>query len=223
MDITPFIQAKSDQLNADDLIAGPITVQIEEVRRGSADQPVTIRISGGHMPFRPSKTALRIIAAAWGTDASAWAGRWMTLYRDASVKWGGAEVGGIRISHLSHIERAMTLQLAESRGKKRAWPVKPIKAPAQAGKATANLDKLLDDEGLTRADVDRWLHDRGRPTLDEAPDKVPALAGWLAADPGRIDQVRALIPDENDEPDTGFLDHPDDTGPGAIVEDGETA
>ena len=193
MDITPFIQAKSDQLNADDLIAGPITVQIEEVRRGSADQPVTIRISGGHMPFRPSKTALRIIAAAWGTDASAWAGRWMTLYRDASVKWGGAEVGGIRISHLSHIERAMTLQLAESRGKKRAWPVKPIKAPAQAGKATANLDKLLDDEGLTRADVDRWRASVDKGPLSElTPDQVAQLAGWLASDPARIETVREI-------------------------------
>ena len=40
------IAPKSDQLNADDLIAGNITVKIMGVRRGSRDQPVIIDIDG---------------------------------------------------------------------------------------------------------------------------------------------------------------------------------
>lgn len=41
------IQPKSDQLNADDLIAGPINITITSVRRGNAEQPVGIEWEGG--------------------------------------------------------------------------------------------------------------------------------------------------------------------------------
>ena len=53
-DITPFIQAKSDQLNADDLIGGPITARITNVRvTGGDQQPVTVELDGGHKPWKP--------------------------------------------------------------------------------------------------------------------------------------------------------------------------
>ena len=66
-DITPTLKADSDRLNADDLIAGPITVQVQEVRQGNADEPVHILISGGHMPFKHCKTMRRVLARACGT------------------------------------------------------------------------------------------------------------------------------------------------------------
>ena len=52
--IADTIKPKSDQLNSDDLIAGPMTVTILGVRRGSTrEQPVIIDIDGGHMPYKP--------------------------------------------------------------------------------------------------------------------------------------------------------------------------
>lgn len=119
LDISDTIVAKSDQLNADDLIAGPVVVRIERAARNTADQPVKLDISGGHKPWLPCKTMRRVLSFAWGTDAEAWVGRWVELYRDPTVKWAGDAVGGIRISSMSHIERSMTIRLAETKGGKK--------------------------------------------------------------------------------------------------------
>lgn len=203
MDVSPYIRAKSDQLNADDLLGGPITVQIVRVTEGNREQPVTVHISGGHCPWKPSKTALRVLAYAWGTDTEAWVGRWVELYRDASVKWAGQEVGGVRIKAMSHIPTPLTLHLAESKGKKKAERVSVLRAPTQSGAPTANLDGLLSDEGLTREDVDRWLASRGKGALAESDDgQIAKLAGWLAGNGKALDEIRALRDAPADGPPT---------------------
>ena len=116
-DLTDTIAPKSDQLNADDLLTGPLTVDIIDVTRGSKDQPVVISIKG-KMPYKPCKTMIRVLITAWGQDGKAWAGKRMTLYCDPSVKFGGVALGGIRISHLSHIDGPMNMMLTQSRGRK---------------------------------------------------------------------------------------------------------
>lgn len=128
MDISTTIAPKSDQLNADDLIGGPVTVTITGVSRGDTDQPVNIATAefGDGRPFKPCKSMRRVMVAAWGPDSSAYAGRRMTLYREAAVKFGGQEVGGIRISHMSHIDRKLTLALTMTRGKRAPFIVEPL-------------------------------------------------------------------------------------------------
>lgn len=198
MDITPYLKAKSDQLNADDLLGGDITVQVEGVNKGNSDQPVVIRISGGHCPFKPSKTALRIIAAAWGTETNQWVGRWMQLYRDATVKWAGTEVGGIRIRAMSHLDRPLNLALTETRGKKHNWKIGVLKQDdqRQAGASTANLELLLGDQELTVDDFDRWRASEEKPLFaDLTGEQRAQIAGWLAVKPETFDQIRALIPE----------------------------
>ena len=120
------IKPKSDQLNADDLLTGPITVTILDVKRGSADQPVSIAIDG-QMPFKPCKTMRRVLVTAWGQDGKAWIGKSMTLFCDPTVKWGGVALGGIRISHLSDIDGSMNMMLTQSRGRKSQVVIHPIK------------------------------------------------------------------------------------------------
>lgn len=193
LDVSAFIKAKSDQLNADDLVGGDITVQIREVRKTGGEQPISIVIDGGHMPVKPSKTMLRVLCAAWGTDASKWAGRWMRLYRDSSVKWAGAAVGGIRVRALSHITEPMTLSLAEAKGKKKAERVDVLRPDdcRTSGAASASLDGLLSDAGLTLDDVDRWRTSEGKgPVADLTGEQRAALAAWLAGNPARLDAVR---------------------------------
>lgn len=122
--IADTIKPKSDQLNADDLIAGPLVVTITNVRRGATrEQPVIIDIDGGHMPYKPCLSMRRVLIAAWGDDARAWAGRSMQLYCDPSVKFGGVALGGIRISYLSHIARDMSLMLTTTRAKRSSYTV----------------------------------------------------------------------------------------------------
>lgn len=119
------IKPKSDQLNADDLLTGPITVTVADVNRGSADQPVAITING-HMPYKPCKTMRRVLVTAWGQNGKDWIGREMTLFCDPTVKWGGVALGGVRISHLSHIDGPMNMMLTQSRGKKAQVVIHPV-------------------------------------------------------------------------------------------------
>lgn len=128
MDMSQAIIPKSDQLNSDDLISGPITVKVTAVTvRGGQEQPVSIHFDGDNgKPYKPCKSMSRILVAAWGPDSSKYAGRSMTLYRDPSVKWAGMEVGGIRISHLSDIDSALTMALTATKGSRKPFTVKPL-------------------------------------------------------------------------------------------------
>jgi hypothetical protein len=207
-DVTEYIQAKSNQLNADDLIGGPITVQIIEARKGDQKQPVVLRISGGHCPWKPCKTMMRLMVSAWETtNAKRWEGRWITLYRDGSVNApdGTKNAGGIRVSAMSHIDRDKTFALTESRGKKKAWKVKQLRPPEarNQGAPTANLARVLEDEGLTEADVNRWLDSEGRRSLSEGTDDDRArLAAWLRGDPARIETIRSMAATAGEVPVT---------------------
>lgn len=138
--IRDTIKAKSDQLNADDLVAGPITVTVIGVKQGDKDQPVVIQIDGGHQPFKPCKSMRRILVTAWSDIAANWIGKQMTLYREPSVKWAGEQIGGIRIAALSHIgTEPLTVKLQETRGKRATFTINPI------GKSSKPAPTLLDE------------------------------------------------------------------------------
>lgn len=126
-DLSDTIAANSDQLNADDLMAGPKTFTITDVSKGTDEQKVFIHLA--ELPgktYRPSKTMRRLLVAAWGGKGSTYVGRRVTLYRDPAVLFGGKSVGGIKISHASHLERPITAMLNETRGKKVPYTVDPL-------------------------------------------------------------------------------------------------
>lgn len=136
-DLSGTIVPKSDQLNAEQLLSGPMTITIDDVRVGSSEeQPVTIHYAGENgRPYKPCKTCRKMLIFAWGADGRQWIGRSMTLYNDQLVRFGGAEVGGIRISHLSDIPKDINVSLTATRGKKAAHTIKRMerkssKAPA---------------------------------------------------------------------------------------------
>lgn len=127
MDITETLAPRSDQINADEFITGPRTFTVEKVTAGTPEQPVEIHLAGlPGRPFKPSKTVRRLLVAAWGPEASVWTGRRMTLYRDAAVRFGGAEVGGIRVSHLSDIDKRIQVALTVTRGKRQPFIIEPL-------------------------------------------------------------------------------------------------
>jgi hypothetical protein len=153
MDLTNAIIARSDQLNSADLIGGPQTFTVAEVRQGDAEQPVCIVLEEWpkDRPFKPSKTVLRILVLAWGSDSNDWPkGARMTLYRDESVKWAGQAVGGIRVSHLSHIKDKLKVALQESKGKTGMHTILPLPdAPTEVTAAqVADIGKGLQSLGI---------------------------------------------------------------------------
>jgi hypothetical protein len=121
------IEAKSDQLNADDLLGGHRVLRITAIKAGSAEQPIIISYDGDQgKPWKPSKGMRRVLVAAWGNDGETYIGRSVEVYNDQSVKWAGAEVGGIRISRMSDIKNTIVLPLTLSRGKKTPVIIKPL-------------------------------------------------------------------------------------------------
>lgn len=126
MDLTESIQARSDQINADDLVTGPQTYTIREVIGGRAESPFDFMLVETDRAYRPSKTMRRVIVAAWGPEAKAYTGRRLTLYREPTIKFGGQTVGGIRVSHMSHIEQRVEVMLQTSRGKREKFVVEPL-------------------------------------------------------------------------------------------------
>lgn len=127
--LSDTIIAKSDRLNAEDLLAGPITVTVTNVYRKSADSPIAINYEGDNgRPFEPCKTMRKLLVHAWGENGNAWIGRSMTLYNDETVKWAGKEAGGVRISHLSHINKRLNVSLTATRGKKQQYVINILQA-----------------------------------------------------------------------------------------------
>lgn len=139
-DVSDTCLAKSDQLNSDDLVGGPITVKIAGVKRGPEDQPVWVSIGlkqadGKDKPWKPCKSMRRALVFAWGKDSTQWVGRSLCLMRDPNVIFAGQLVGGIRIQAMSHIAARLELSLAVSKGKKAKVVIErigdgPAKSPA---------------------------------------------------------------------------------------------
>jgi hypothetical protein len=137
-DISATITAKSDQLNACDLLGGPITVKVTGVNvYKNVDQPVSIQIDGGHQPFKPCLTVRRILAKLWGPSSKEWIGQSMTLYCDESVMWAGERAGGIRVSHVTGINSKQEVVTRASKHKTMAYIIEPlvIELPAYADKS----------------------------------------------------------------------------------------
>lgn len=126
MDISDTLAPDSDQLDAVDLLGKPRTFTIEKVSKGSAEQPVNIHLVEFPRVWRPGKSMRRVLAACWGTDASVYVGRRVTLYCDETVRFGSEVVGGTRISHLSHIDKPKSVPLMVSRGKSATFRVQPL-------------------------------------------------------------------------------------------------
>ena len=149
MDLSKAIEAKSDQMNAVD-IAVPEVVTITEVRPGDKDQPVWI-VTAEHpgKPWKPSKTALRMLVKAWETtDGTQYVGRRVELFNDPTVTWAGEAVGGIRVSAVSHISKPVKLSLPVSRGKRKNYTINPLpdapQQPAQTGEIPADWKAQAD-------------------------------------------------------------------------------
>src|SRR5690606_8573314 len=143
MDLTRTIEPNSDQLNADDLIAGPQTFTVDRVSAGSAEQPVDVHlVELPGRPYRPSTSMRRVLVATWGKQGAVYAGRRLTLYRDPEVTFGRDKVGGIKISHLSHIDKRQAIALTVTRGRRAPHVVEPLVEDTPTPRALPTPDDI---------------------------------------------------------------------------------
>lgn len=125
-------EPRSDQWNADDFLSGPRTFTIAGVKDGAAEQKYDIQLEGEARSWRPPLTMIRVLLKAWGDESEAWVGRGVTLFQDPTVKFGREVLGGVRISHLSHIDGTLNVKVTTTRGKRETVTVQPLTAPAPA-------------------------------------------------------------------------------------------
>lgn len=170
MNIGDTIAPNSDQLDAVDLLAGPRTFTIERVSENNAEQPFNFYLTEFPRPWRPGKSMRRVLVAAWGPDAAQYVGRRLTLWCDPTVRFGGQAVGGVRITHLSHIDKPVTTPLLIARGKSAMYTVQPLKEePARPSLRTEDQSRTL--AGLMR--------EVGLTERDEA---LALFSGWVGRD-----------------------------------------
>jgi hypothetical protein len=133
---------KSDQLNADDLIPGPRTIMITSAKivKSERQMRITLGYEGDNgKPFKPCKTMGRAMVLVWAIPDEGYEqhfiGKSIRVYRDPDVKFGDqGAVGGIRISHMSHIDKAAHVKLTVSQGQKREFVFQPLpKLAEQSG------------------------------------------------------------------------------------------
>jgi hypothetical protein len=181
---------KSDQLNADDMVSGPKTITITGVEIKMGDQPVSIFYEGDNgKPFKPCKGMRRIMVEFWGDDANAYFGRSLTLYRDPTVTWSGAKIGGARISHMSHIDGPKTTALTISKAVRKPYTVQPLTVGAPAKTAASPQDDRDAARAAAKQGTDAFRAWWGARTKDQNAHLMPhveelrALCAAADADP----------------------------------------
>lgn len=227
VDISQFTIAKSDQLNADDLredgrLGGPITVRIVRVTgTGDKEQPIAIHFENdGGRPYKPGKSMRRVLKAFWGKETDAYPGRWLTLYCDKSVEFGGLKVGGVRISHMSDVEE-LTTAIPATRGAKRAYNIKrltppqgqgggqgqgkPTKTPAQR---VAEYIDAINNPDVSGATLDQLREYQAEPRIakwrEGIKDNHPELFEQIVeAQSARAAQLAPAGDDDDDDVTTG--------------------
>lgn len=134
MDMSSTIIAKSDQINAADLVGITKTITITEVKiKPGEDQPVSVYFEGDQKVFRPCKGVRRLMVRVWGPDASKYVGQSMTLFQDPTVTWAGKPEGGIRVSHMTGLSSAIVEPMRTSRAATKPYKIEPLASAKPSG------------------------------------------------------------------------------------------
>ena len=147
-DMTDIIAPKSDQINYDNFPAGvtrTIKITRVDVDRGK-EQPCSVHFDGSQgKVYRPSKGMARVMVHIWGKDSAVYVGHSMTLYGDPEVMFGAVKTGGIRISHMTGIQKPVTMALTATRSNRNPFTVKPLVIAADP---EIDQEKLLNDSDV---------------------------------------------------------------------------
>lgn len=174
-DVSATLEAKSDQLNAVDIMGAEPIIRIREVNVTQGDQPVSVYFDGDHgRPWKPSKGMRRILAGAWGTDSSNWIGKHAKLYFEPSVMYAGKEVGGVRIRALSDIPaQGMKFAITINRQKREPYLVPLLEIVAaeypsdRFAKALPVMAKKMQEGDMTLQQVIAQCQKTGQLTDDQ--------------------------------------------------------
>lgn len=94
----------SDVIRFVDLGDREHVVQIASVKKGKvvgtggkSTGKAMITFAGRDKPLGAGTVVLSTIASLYGNDTKGWQGKWIRIYPDPTVKYGGQAVGGVRV------------------------------------------------------------------------------------------------------------------------------
>lgn len=97
----------SDVIRYVDLQGQEYTLQIKSVKKGKVKGKgaketgkAMIYFEGRERPLGAGAEILEQIGRLYGNDTRKWPGRWVTIWPDPTVKYGGEAVGGVRIRNV---------------------------------------------------------------------------------------------------------------------------
>lgn len=199
IDMSKTIAPKSDQMNYDDFLVGNKTITITGVKStGNVNdqQPVSIHYQGdAGKPYKPCKSMRRVMVRVWGNEGAEYVGKSMTLFGDPNVIFGGQKVGGIRISHMSHIDKDINVPLTASKTKRLLYTVKPLKIDITVPEDATDNDTSQEVYELAKAQAENGtvaykdffgaLSKAERQALDDSGDheRLKALAEAVGKEP----------------------------------------
>lgn len=132
MNIREFVKIKSDRLNYEDFIMGPQDFTIARLgKKIDQGNPRLLMFFEGReeTPYWASKGMLKCLSNVdgWGeSEFSEWVGRKVRLFGEPTVVYAGKEMGGIQISHISHIEKEFTTKITLRRGLRVDFTIYPL-------------------------------------------------------------------------------------------------
>lgn len=135
--------AKSDQLNAADVVGGKKVLEVTKVtvpKTLSSSTPLVINYNGENgRPWKiTSVTVVRILRKIWGDDSANWIGQHVEVVCDETVVYAGEEVGGVRPVAATGIETTQTIKLKEKRGPKpKTFIIQPLRLDKSGPKPKA--------------------------------------------------------------------------------------
>lgn len=141
MSMREFLTIKTDRFNYEHFISGPKTLKVSRLgKKVDQGKPRLLVFFEGHedTPYWVPLGMAKCIASpdGWGESPFAdWVGRSMTLFGEPTVQYGGKELGGVRVSHLSHIEKPYTTKISIRRGVRIDYEILPLKVAASAATA----------------------------------------------------------------------------------------
>jgi hypothetical protein len=136
-----FIEIKTDQLNYEHFLGGSITFKVARIgsKKDQGKKKLLIYMEGHDgTPFVPCMGMIKCLSSpdGWGEKLADWVGRSITLFGDSKVMYGGKEIGGVRVSHISHIAADYVTKIAERRGVRIDYLIRKL-AVTQAAPAPA--------------------------------------------------------------------------------------
>ncbi len=193
-DVSFAMEAKSDQLNAVDIMGYEPVIRVRDVIVKKGDQPVSVYYDGdNNRPWKPSKGMIRILAAAWGRDSAAWIGKYAQIYCDPNVVYAGKPVGGVRIRALSDIDqRGMTFTITINRQKREPYPVAWLNTERPAypdDKFQAGLPKMVE------------AMQAGKMTLDQVIAHCQKTGDLSADQLAQLEQAAPVHVDDDESPE----------------------